>query len=106
MAFKNAALEIANEKMEELLPDIWEPEESKIPQEVRQTALKAGHLRIYLRQFRAKGEKEPFRSVVDVARINGDSEFMAGWHPKGHGEPFNLDAAGDILKQLKDSKES
>jgi hypothetical protein len=99
----------ANAKVDAILPDTWEADESD--KWIRQARIPLRGMTLFVRQFRERGHSEPFRNVVDLRLRNGDRKTLddgrgaiAGWHPGGLGDPFNLDVADQILNQvLKES---
>ena len=105
----------ANAKLDAVLPDVWEVDEDSEGLVRRaQYIFKKGQnkgLTLFARQFGERGSGEPYRSVVEVRRNNGDRQVLddgrgaiAGWHPDGLGDPFNLDIADQLLNEaLKES---
>jgi hypothetical protein len=105
----------ANAKMEALLPEQWERDEDT-DNWVRRAEIilrkgKNNGIRLFARQYRADGEAEPFRSVVELRLKNGYRATVedgrggiAGWNPQGLGDPFNLDIGDRFLNDaLKES---
>jgi hypothetical protein len=102
-------LKSANAKVDGILPDTWEA--LKSDKWVREAELAFNGTTLFVRQYRWRGEAAPFLNVVDLRLKNGDRKTLedgrgaiAGWHPGGVGDPFNLDVADRLLNDaLKES---